>query len=211
MEKRKTSSNKDFERRFQVTELRAVADEKGIRHITGYAAVFNTLSEDLGWFREKIEPGAFKETILQDDIRALKNHNSDYVLGRNKSGTLTLSEDDRGLKVDIAPSEAQWVRDLMMSIDRGDTDQMSFGFQTLSDRWEMVDKQEIRTLVKVKLFDVSTVTFPAYPDTEVGLRSLEAWRKQSGEDAGNKGTADPLTMHGLLAEEDQLYKQICGL
>jgi hypothetical protein len=187
----KNRKNEIERRNFPVEELRAITDEEGLRHISGYAAVFNSLSEDLGYFREKIDPGAFSETINADDVRALKNHNSDYVLGRNKSGTLTLSEDQRGLKIDIQPPDAQWARDLMVSIDRGDIDQMSFGFQTVADRWEIVDEKEVRTLMKVRLFDVSPVTFPAYPDTEVGLRSLEEYRKtQEEENEGNKADKD---------------------
>jgi hypothetical protein len=208
-EKRKT----EIERRnFAVTELRAITDEKGLRHITGYAAVFNTLSEDLGRFREKIDPGAFSETIKTDDVRALWNHDSNYPLGRNRANTLTLNEDTHGLKIDIVPPDTQWARDLMTSIDRGDVDQMSFGFQTLSDRWETVDKVEIRTLIKVRLYDVSPVTFPAYPDTEVGLRSLEEYRKTAGPSTGDAArTADPSTGLGLLKEEDETYRKIKGI
>ena len=168
-------------------ELRTDADDKGVRHIVGYAAVFNSLSEDLGGFREKIDPGAFADTINTDDIRALWNHNSSYPIGRKKSGTLTLSEDQRGLKIDAVPPDAQWARDLMASIDRGDVDQMSFGFRTIDQMWEGEYPDEIRTLMKVQLFDVSPVTFPAYPDTEVGLRSLEEYRTANKvEDEGNK-------------------------
>src|SRR3990167_7614564 len=94
-------------RNFPVNELRTITDDNGLRHIVGYAAVFNTLSEDLGWFREKIQPGAFSESIGKDYIRALWNHNSDYILGRRKSKTLSLKEDDRGLRIDILPSDAQ--------------------------------------------------------------------------------------------------------
>ena len=181
----KKAKKSNIERRnFPVEELRAVESDDGLRHIVGYAAVFNSLSEDLGYFREKIDPGAFTETIVNDDIRVLKNHNPDYVLGRNRSGTLKLFEDQRGLKIDVVPPDAQWARDYMMSIDRGDINQMSFGFETLADRWETVDGGEVRTLMKVRLFDVSPVTFPAYPDTEVGLRSLEEYRKvQEGNKA----------------------------
>ncbi len=174
---KKTENRKIERRNFPVEELRAITDENGLRHIIGYAAVFNSLSEDLGGFREKIEPGCFSKTINSDDIRSLKNHNSDYVLGRNKSGTLILSEDQRGLKIDVIPPDAQWARDFMVSIDRGDVDQMSFGFHKVSDRWEGDYPNEVRTLTEVRLFDVSPVTFPAYPDTEVGLRSLEEYRK----------------------------------
>jgi hypothetical protein len=199
----KKKENEIERRYFPVEELRAITDEAGLRHITGYAAVFNSLSEDLGYFREKIDPGAFAETINSDDIRALKNHNSDYVLGRNKSGTLTLSEDQRGLKIDVMPPDAQWARDLMVSIDRGDIDQMSFGFQTMADRWEIVDGKEVRTLMKVRLFDVSPVTFPAYPDTEVGLRSLEEHRK-AVEEENNEGNKADEALIGLSIRRRRL-------
>ena len=197
-------------RNFQVNELRAITNADGLRKITGYAAVFEKLSDDLGWFREKIQPGAFAETIGADDIRALWNHDSNFPLGRNKSGTLTLSEDDHGLKIEIDPPDTQWARDLMTSIDRGDVDQMSFGFQTLSDKWEMVEGEDIRTLIKVRLFDVSPVTFPAYPDTEVGLRSLEEYRKSSSRSAGEQETADPLIGLNLIAEEDEMFRKTIG-
>lgn len=201
-EKRKT----DIERRnFPVTELRAITDEKGLRRIVGYAAVFNSLSEDLGGFREKIDPGAFKKTIGTDDVRALWNHNDDYVLGRNKSGTLSLLEDAHGLKIDILPPDVQWARDLMVSIERGDVDKMSFGFRTISDRWEMKDSDEIRTLEEVKLYDVSPVTFPAYPDTTVALRSLEEHKNASL--TGGEG-GELLMDFEAIAEEDELYRKI---
>ncbi|MFH2077070.1 MAG: HK97 family phage prohead protease [Pseudomonadota bacterium] len=208
---RNQKKNEIERRNFPVTELRAITDEQGLRHIVGYAAVFDTLSEDLGWFREKIEKGAFAETLKNDDIRALKNHNDDYVLGRNRSKTLALSEDDHGLKIDIMPPDTQWARDLMVSIERGDIDQMSFGFQTLTDEWNMVEGKDIRTLIKVRLFDVSPVTFPAYPDTEVGLRSLEEYRKKSNSPpSGGDGAEDVLRSTVLLGEEDETYRKIVG-
>ena len=90
-EKRK---KEEIERRcFPVSEFRAIEDDKGLRHIVGYAAVFNSFSEEMYGFREKIAPGCFTKTIKEDDVRALWNHDSNHVLGRNKSGTLTLSED----------------------------------------------------------------------------------------------------------------------
>ncbi len=198
-------------RSFPVTEIRTITDEKGLRHITGYAAVFNVLSENLGYFREKIDPGAFSETINSDDIRALKNHNSDYVLGRSTKGTLTLSEDQRGLKFDVIPPDAQWAHDYMVSIDRGDVDQASFQFETLADRWEAVDGGEVRTLMKVRLYDISPVTFPAYPDTEVGLRSLEEYRKKAAAPSnGDEGVADPLIGLGLMKKRLELKAKSIG-
>lgn len=209
---KKREQTNEIERRcFPVSEFRAIEDEKGLRHIVGYAAVFNSMSEELWGFREKIAPGCFTKTIKEDDIRALWNHDSNHVLGRNKSGTLTLSEDTKGLKIDILPPDAQWARDLMTSIDRGDIDQMSFGFKTVAQLWEGEYPDEIRTLIEVKLYDVSPVTFPAYPDTEVGLRSLEEHRKaKTALPEGANGGGEAVNNTVLLEEEDNLYKKIMG-
>lgn len=212
-EKKEIRTNEIERRFFPATELRAITDEKGLRKIVGYAAVFNALSDDLGGFREKIDPGAFAKTIVADDIRALKNHNSDYVLGRNTKKTLILSEDQRGLKIEIIPPDAQWARDLMVSIDRGDIDQMSFGFRTIAHRWEGEGNDEIRTLMEVKLFDVSPVTFPAYPDTEVALRSLEDWKAKKSAavpPGGNGGTDDPAIIIGLRRKRLESKTKLFG-
>jgi HK97 family phage prohead protease len=148
--------------------------------IVGYAAVFEKLSEMFGdsW-REKIAKGAFADTIANDDIRALVDHDSSRILGRNKAGTLVLREDDTGLMSEISPPDTGVGRDIVQSIKRGDITGMSFGFRTISDIWETIEGVAIRTLRKVQLFDVSPVTFPAYPDTSVAVRSLEQWKKQS--------------------------------
>ena len=142
--------------------------------IRGYAAVFDTWAEIIpGVFREQIAPGAFKRTIQRADIRALFNHNPDYVLGRNRAGTLSLQEDKHGLAVQIHPPDASWARDLMVSVKRGDISQMSFGFRPVKwteDQGALLDV----TLQEVRLFDVSVVTFPAYPQTEAWGRSAIA-------------------------------------
>lgn len=164
----------ELEKRF--FEIRAEKGENG-RIIDGYAAVFDKLSENLGGFREKIAHGAFKKTIKKADIRALFDHDSKYVLGRNTAGTLKLSEDDTGLRVQVTPPEAQWVDDLLKSMERGDINQMSFGFYALAEGWEGVNTSNpIRTLQEVELFDVSVVTYPAYPDTSVAIRGLNRMR-----------------------------------
>jgi len=161
-------------------------EDKPLRMIEGHAAVFNQWSEEIGvWFpfREKVLPGAFADTIKTDDIRALYNHDVNYVLGRNKAGTLFLEEDDTGLKVRILPPDTQWARDLLVSIERGDVSQMSFGFTVISDRWGTEEGTDVRELVKVKLYDVSPVTFPAYPQTDVGVRSaMEAYERHRKEE-----------------------------
>jgi HK97 family phage prohead protease len=139
--------------------------------IVGHAALFNSLSQDLGGFREQIAPGAFADSIKSDDIRALWNHDPNYVLGRNKSGTLILKEDKQGLAIECTPPDATWAEDLLVSMRRGDVDQMSFGFQTIEDHWDETEGGYVRTLLKVKLFDVSPVTYPAYTETSVAVRS----------------------------------------
>lgn len=168
---------KDLERRLYIPDqLRLqAASESEAAMIRGHAAVFNQLSEDLGGFREQIAPGAFANTIKNRDVRALLNHNSDMVLGRLGAGTLRLAEDDNGLSIEIDPPDTTYANDLLVSMKRGDINQMSFGFLTISDSWNKVDGEWVRTLLEVDLFEVSPVTFPAYPQTSVSARSLDAW------------------------------------
>lgn len=159
-------------------EIRTAEDD-GTPKLVGYVARFNKLSDDLGGFREKISPGAFAETIKKDDIRALWNHNSDHVLGRTSSGTLKLEEDNKGLRMELNPPDTQLGRDLMVSIRRGDISQMSFGFKCLDEAWRKREgedgkEESIRTLKQVELFDVSPVTYPAYPQTEIQVRAKAA-------------------------------------
>lgn len=146
--------------------------EDSLPMIAGYAAVFNTLSVELWGFREKIAPGAFAGS-LGDDVRALWNHETGIVLGRTKSGTLRLAEDDVGLAIEIDPPSS--AGNYIETIERGDVDQMSFAFRTLEQTWDEDDDGVlIRTLLKLKLYEVSPVTFPAYPATSVGVRSGQA-------------------------------------
>jgi len=156
-----------IERRFYVdVELRVDDEENGI---TGYAAVFNKYSQDLGFFKEKIQPGAFKKTIKENDIRALINHDPNLIIGRTKNKTLELWEDDKGLGFNVKLPDTSYANDLRISIERKDITQNSFGFQTVQDEWSNDGSK--RTLLEVKLFDVSPVTFPAYTQTSVKLRS----------------------------------------
>lgn len=149
------------------------------RKLIGHAAVFDTIGDGY-FFREKISRGAFSKSIGRDDVRALFNHNPDFVLGRNKAGTLDLVEDDRGLLVTIHPPDTEFVRSLLTSIERGDISQMSFGFEVIKDSWERGTEKEpdLRTLEEVKLWDVSPVTFPFYLDTDIAVRSHDEWINQ---------------------------------
>ena len=160
-----------------ISELRAAPG--ATPRIVGHAARFNVTSESLGYFRERIVPGAFKDSIRTDDIRALFNHDPNIVLGRNKAGTLRLNEDYFGLAVEIDPPNTERVHDLIRSIERGDiTGGMSFSFDCVEDEWSIEDDETIRTLKRVKLFEVSPVTFPAYSQTDVNTRSLDSiWKE----------------------------------
>lgn len=166
---------KDIERRwFAVNELRAERAAGEPVRLKGHAAVFNALSQDLGGFREMIAPGAFTPSVHEDDVRALFNHNPDHVLGRTIPKTLRLAEDDRGLAIEVDLPDTQLARDLAISIERGDVSQMSFAFRVKpgGQEWADTDQGFVRTLKAVRLYDVSPVTYPAYLQTDVALRSL---------------------------------------
>lgn len=175
-------------------ELRAAANSEDSKKVFGYAAKFNTESENLGsgeWqIRETIEPGAFDD-VLMDDVRALFNHSDNHILARSRNGegTLKLGVDDTGLWYEFEAPDTQSGRDLMTSIQRGDVDQSSFSFTVAEggQRWEERQDGEgpvisKRTITKIaRLYDVSPVTFPAYPDATVAMRSLTEFRNASEE------------------------------
>jgi HK97 family phage prohead protease len=159
----------EVERRCLPTaELRIDGDSASPK-ITGYAAVFDTWTDIGGWFKESIKRGAFAKTIKENDVRALLNHNPNFVLGRNKAGTLRLREDAKGLAIEIDPPSSVWASDLLVSMRRGDVNQMSFGFDV--NKQDIDLEENARTLEDVTLFDVSVVTYPAYPTTSAEVRS----------------------------------------
>lgn len=163
----------EIERR-TITGVEVRAEDGKPTKIVGYAAVFNSLSEELYGFREMVMPGAFDRALKEKhDVRALVNHDENQILGRTKAGTLTLSVDKRGLKAEIEPADTQAARDAVTSVKRGDLDGMSFAFRTLTDAWRTQDGEQIRELLDLELVDVSVVAFPAYPATTVSARALE--------------------------------------
>lgn len=165
-------------RMLPMTELRIADGDGGGPIIEGHAAVFDSWSETLGGifpFKEIVRKGAFNESIGKDDIRALFNHDPNYVLGRNRAGTLELVEDEIGLRVKITPPDTSWAKDILTSIRRGDITQMSIGFIVLDDKWSTKDGMDVREIRKVQLFDVSPVTFPAYTATDVGVRAMQEY------------------------------------
>jgi uncharacterized protein len=131
--------------------------------IRGYAAVFNSPSEDLGGFIEYIAPGAF-DSVMNDDVRGFYNHDWNYLLGRVSSGTLRIFVDEVGLGYEIDLPNTSYANDLAELMKRGDVNQSSFAFMIESDKWEVKGKQNIRTITKVsRLIDVAPVVIPAYP------------------------------------------------
>ena len=161
------------ERRVVTVPIEARAGEDNTRTLTGYAALYNTEARIAGIFREVLEPGAFRAALdRKDDVRALFNHDPNHVLGRTRSGTLTLSEDERGLKYTITLPDTQAGRDLWTSVQRGDVSQSSFAFSEDDAEWRDKDTDmPLRAIKSVHLFDVSPVTYPAYNETSVSARS----------------------------------------
>ena len=143
--------------------------------ITGYAAKFSKWSLDLGGFREKVRKGAFDEAIEKSDVRALKNHDRNLLLGRTSSGTLRLKINSVGLGFEIDPPNTTTGSDTIEEIRRGDLSGCSFAFTVVEDDWKYPEEGPIeRTIIKVgEIFDVGPVTYPAYPDTTVAARSTE--------------------------------------
>lgn len=154
-------------------EIRAETD--GIR-VEGYAAVFGQEANIGGMFREVIQRGAFSEAIGRDDVVFLINHNG-LPLARTRSGTLTLTEDDHGLRMStILDPEDPDVQSIAGKMKRGDLDKMSFAFAPEVQEWDETGDLPLRTVTKASLFDVSIVTTPAYDGTEIALRSMIAAR-----------------------------------
>lgn len=151
------------------------------RRIRGYAIVFDAVSVDLGGFYERIKPEAVDRTLREAlDVRALVDHDSSKILGRTTAGTLALRKDRTGLRVEIDPdNDISYARDILKSVSRGDVTGMSFAFRTLEDAWHMEDGTPHRDVLDMRISEVSIVTFPAYPDTDVKVaqRSLQAFQQ----------------------------------
>lgn len=183
-------------------QMRLVRAENGPPRaaIEGYAALFNSPSVDLGGFTEVIARGAFSDALAKPhDVRALFNHDPNNVLARTKSGTLILREDDRGLRMIAELPDTQVGRDLAVSMERGDIDQMSFAFDLeygKDEKWSKAGPS-IRTITRIRnLYDVSVVTYPAYPDTTVALRTLKEMQAKNPA-AASETTPDAKAAHEM--------------
>jgi len=161
------------ERRVVTVPMEARAGAGDARTLTGYAALYSTETRIAGLFREVLEPGAFRAALARkDDVRALFNHDPNKVLGRASSGTLTLEEDETGLRYTVTLPDTQDGRDLWTLVQRGDVSQSSFAFSVDAEEWRDKDADlPLRAVKSVHLFDVSPVTYPAYNETSVSARS----------------------------------------
>lgn len=153
-------------------------DEAGEIKVAGYAAVFGEETNIGGMFTESIQRGAFKAAIKRDDVVFLINHEG-LPLARTRSGTLKLSEDERGLYMEAMLDQADPdVRSIVPKMKRGDLDKMSFAFRPVRQIWDDSKPIPRRVILEAQLFDVSIVTTPAYDGTEIALRSLQQFRDE---------------------------------
>ena len=166
----------------QELEIRTAAntvelrDSDGLGVLVGYAAVFNKRSQNLGGFVEQVDPGAFTKSLADNvPVMARGNHNDDMLLGTTWANTLRLEVDGTGLRYEVDLPDTSAGRDFRILAKRGDIKWSSFAFRTLEDDWGFTeDDFPLRTLRSVQLVDVAPVNSPAYLDTTVAARNLEA-------------------------------------
>lgn len=175
----------------------------------GYAAKFNSRSENLGGFVETIQPGAFRKSLRsRNDVKLLVNHDAGRVLASSRAGTLRLKEDAVGLRVEADLPNTTDGRDMAELLRRGDLSSMSFGFSVIKDSWSS-DGTE-RSLESVRLFETSIVAFPAYQATEASVRSYDQLAQRTNVDADELADAILKLEEGedLSGEQAQLLKNV---
>ena len=175
-------------------EIRATGDD-GSWKGGGAAIVYNSRSENLGGFVEIIRPGAVRDVLARDpDTRALFNHDASMVLGRTRAGTLVLEDREADLDYEFDAPDTSYARDLRVLLGRGDVNQSSFAFRVAPDAVEWDEDPDSGLLVRVihrlsALYDVSPVTYPAYPAASSGLRS-DASRSEPSAPEGREDEHD---------------------
>jgi len=179
----------------------------------GYAAVFNSASQPLP-FTERIAPGAFAKTLAnrRRDVRLYVNHNSDMVLASKRSGTLMLSEDDKGLRVEATLPDTTYANDLRALMEAGVVDRMSFGFTVPrgGDRWS--DDGRERELREIVLHEVSVVTgFPAYEQTAAAVRTLTGLAARTGIDVDELTETFDLLADGEPLDPDKAARLVAAI
>lgn len=180
-----------------------VREADGKRTLIGYAAVWNSDTTIGDYFIERIAPGAFTKA-LRGDILALYDHDMGRVLGRTKSKTLRLAEDNHGLKVEIDVPDTSDGNDLWTLVGRGDVSGMSFAFRATKQEWDESGPMPKRTVIEAELYEVTATANPAYPDTSLAVRSLEKAREDAGK---TKKLADAAAARRRVAEREARQEQ----
>lgn len=202
----------EIERRYFTGDLQIAEQEAGPPKIIGYAAKFNVLSEELPGpngkrFRERLVPGAFSRTLAaNDDVFALVEHSPNHKLGRRSNGTLKLTQDEVGLRVEVTPPDTTIGRDTIAEIRQGLLSGWSFAFRAsyADQEWSRTENDgTIRSLKSLDLGEVTITGSPAYPDTELALRSLNEWIQEQQSASQAQLTAE----HQLRANKLRLLEQ----
>lgn len=194
------------ERRYVSDRLEAREADGGMV-IEGHASVFDEPYELWG-FNEQVARGAFKKTLKEQDVAALWNHDPNVVLGRNRNKTLTLTEDEVGLHYRVHLPDTQSARDLYALIQRGDVYQSSFAFEIVKEAWDYPKEGErdlpLRTIKEVRLWDVSPVTYPASPSTDVDVaRAVRSLADAMGIDPTAESVPDLLARRDATTTEPE--------
>ena len=191
-------------------ELRAVNADGSIP-FKGHAALFSKRYSVYGMWLEEFAPGSFTKTIGEADVRMLINHDPNFVLARSKSGTLRLSEDNRGLLVEADMSPTTYGQDLAVAMGRGDVSQMSHAFRAVKEVWDESGKIPVRTITEAMLFDVSPVTYPMNEGTDASLRSaqqLDSMLRTLGLDELELEQRDALLMQVTAGEIEPAFRPV---
>jgi uncharacterized protein len=163
-------------------ELRAAdGDGAGEATAAGYALLFDNETMIGDYWRECFAPGAFTRSLGERDVLAVHSHDTGRVVGRVQAGTLSLVEDAKGLAFENALPDTSDGRDLRVQIARGDIAGMSFAFRSTKETWDETVEPPKRTIIEADLYEITYTAMPAYPDTSVGLRSLEGARAEKRE------------------------------
>jgi len=159
-------------------ELRAEGDGETGQTTKGYACLYDNDTSIGGYFTERFAVGAFTKSLQERDVVALHSHDDGRPMGRKSRDTLRFSDDTKGLGFENDLPDTQDGRDLATSIGRGDIEGMSFRFRAIKEEWDESGDIPKRTVIEAELYEITYTAFPAYPDTEVGMRSLEHARRE---------------------------------